>query len=859
MTEVALPSRWRPALEGAALLAPLMGRRALTLDQATLDGLLATRRVPMDELRRLAECGAVQGLESCGGLLSGGASADRLSRKDPELVNRKLDDQRIRAADQREDDGDVAKYSSFKYKVGRAMLQRRGGAFVIEAVNYTALGMAFANDWARALTAQGAQMGFTLRPRQFNGARNLHAGQRHQEEREKVISEHQLALGESECISARQGAPPARDGGAPSQARRIAEQINATAERLECKLAIRGRSLRLAEVVEDVQALAGISEDVANWCPQRHPDISTFQAGAMGGEGEGADQWAMGAASAKATCDYEESVDEGPDLRGATSGLLRLAIRSAAEMREMSHLTTDFYFAPVSAWAFRKSLAAGHCYGGLVRERGTGRLLGPPGIHAGMAPMEGISEAATELGKEGAASVEASMVLATDSSNNLLVLVGGSNACSQAAVTEAIKLRKVSESNQARNDEEQFWKEGMGNIQTSTKATPNFRAAPPKDANEEILEKVGKLSGHSSKAAAGVLIAFVGGRNPSRRRPRLSWRGRPRFGLRCLAQRVRDCAAAPAAAEASKLTLAVRPGPESLRRSPHARVQDGSVESHACSRFLVILLPTDAGFWAPCVVTGLGLELFASAEELGSPAPGLLPPKGFGVLLEGPGFVGVDKPSGLRTEDVLDRLRRTHEGAELVSRLDRETSGCLLVPVAPSCAAVLTAQFAGHTDPIQSVHGFGMIQVTPARGRPPRVAGHLALVSGAPPESGTVTAPLGLVEAGGGSRYRAYVDEGGKASETRYRTLWSGGGLALVQASPVTGRTHQIRCHMAHAGFPLVGDKKYSGVPAPAWCARLPLHCLRLQARDEGGGAIELEAGVGAALAGTRSAAAPQT
>merc|ERR1712151_997368 len=75
-----------------------------------------------------------------------------------------------------------------------------------------------------------------------------------------------------------------------------------------------------------------------------------------------------------------------------------------------------------------------------------------------------------------------------------------------------------------------------------------------------------------------------------------------------------------------------------------------------------------------------------------------------------------------------------------------------------------------------------------------------------------------------------------------YRTLWSGDGVALVCAKPISGRTHQIRCHMAHAGFPLVGDHKYSGKPTPAWCRRLPLHCLRVQALDEHGVTIDLRA-----------------
>jgi len=229
----------------------------------------------------------------------------------------------------------------------------------------------------------------------------------------------------------------------------------------------------------------------------------------------------------------------------------------------------------------------------------------------------------------------------------------------------------------------------------------------------------------------------------------------------------------------------------------------------------------DGSFWTPCVVTGQGLELFANAEELGVPAPELLPPQQCSVLLEGHGYVVLQKPPGLRSEDALDELRRRRAPhAELVSRLDRDTSGCLLVPTTSASASALSAQFAGNK--VQKMY--------------------LALVQGVPPPKGVIDAPLALAELGGGSRYRAYVDdEKGKSSETIFRTLWSGARVALVEAQPVTGRTHQIRCHLAHVGFPLVGDRKYGAEgPTPAWCTRLPLHCLHMLAKDELGAAIDV-------------------
>eukprot|EP00929_Paragymnodinium_shiwhaense_P006778 TRINITY_DN110737_c0_g1_i1.p1 TRINITY_DN110737_c0_g1~~TRINITY_DN110737_c0_g1_i1.p1 ORF type:complete len:915 (-),score=192.49 TRINITY_DN110737_c0_g1_i1:235-2928(-) len=234
----------------------------------------------------------------------------------------------------------------------------------------------------------------------------------------------------------------------------------------------------------------------------------------------------------------------------------------------------------------------------------------------------------------------------------------------------------------------------------------------------------------------------------------------------------------------------------------------------------------DDNFWAPCVITGTGLELYANADELGSPKPELLPPLSYDVILKGAGYTAVSKPSGLRSEDVLFKLRKEHSDAELVSRLDQGTSGCMIVPTQKATAAKLTEQFSSSS-------------VTKT---------YLALVWGRPPAEGVLDAPLALAEnSGGGARYRAYVDaENGKKSETRFRTLWSGRRFSLVLAMPVTGRTHQIRCHLANAGHALVGDDKYgddqSAKQRPTWCSRLLLHCFRVQARDDLDGVIDATA-----------------
>ncbi|CAE7936964.1 nsun2 [Symbiodinium necroappetens] len=217
----------------------------------------------------------------------------------------------------------------------------------------------------------------------------------------------------------------------------------------------------------------------------------------------------------------------------------------------------------------------------------------------------------------------------------------------------------------------------------------------------------------------------------------------------------------------------------------------------------------DGSFWAPCIITGKGLELYASTVELGDPKPTLLPTKMPEVLCQRPQYLILDKPSGLRTEDALRFAQLSSAAAQLVSRLDKETSGCLLVPLTESSAKLFTEQFAA-------------AKVKKC---------YVALVLGESPVEGEVCAPLSLLEAGGGSRYKAFVDPAeGKAASSSYELLWhsKARGCSLLLVYPKTGRTHQIRCHMAHIGHPLVGDGKY-GAPMSAWCQRLPLHCLAIR------------------------------
>ncbi len=131
-----------------------------------------------------------------------------------------------------------------------------------------------------------------------------------------------------------------------------------------------------------------------------------------------------------------------------------------------------------------------------------------------------------------------------------------------------------------------------------------------------------------------------------------------------------------------------------------------------------------------------------------------------------------------------------------VNRLDRNTSGLLLAAKSPHIAYTLA-------------------------GRPRKV--YYAIVLGELTGTGTVDAPIRVRE---GSCITREVGEGGKPSITHWESLGSDGEISLIRLELETGRTHQIRVHMAHLGHPLAGDTMYG--TDDAYLPRHGLHCARL-------------------------------
>lgn len=179
------------------------------------------------------------------------------------------------------------------------------------------------------------------------------------------------------------------------------------------------------------------------------------------------------------------------------------------------------------------------------------------------------------------------------------------------------------------------------------------------------------------------------------------------------------------------------------------------------------------------------------------------------LLYEDKDFLAVYKAAGFNSQRTPYQLKGTveyavdcylkaiglKEPARVVHRLDRGTSGVMFFPKHKQAATLISQLLKD-----------GKVQKT-----------YWALVAGSPDqEQWRVDAPIDKV-----SKFKFSVAQSGRPARTLFRVLGEGGGVTAIEARPLTGRTHQIRVHLSHSGFPIIGDESYGGVPAP----RMMLHC----------------------------------
>ncbi len=206
------------------------------------------------------------------------------------------------------------------------------------------------------------------------------------------------------------------------------------------------------------------------------------------------------------------------------------------------------------------------------------------------------------------------------------------------------------------------------------------------------------------------------------------------------------------------------------------------------------------------------------------------------VILEDADVLVLNKPAGLAVQGGTKTLRHLDgllsawgEGAarpRLTHRLDRDTSGVLVLGRSVAAAAALAAAFAGRK----------------------AIKTYWALVAGAPdPPQGLVE--LALAKTGGGEREQMTPvepgDPRGLPARTRYFTLSiAPRAVAWLALSPETGRTHQLRAHLLAIGHPILGDPKYN-TPRSREASgdlRLQLHARRHAIPHPAGGTLDVEA-----------------
>ena len=189
------------------------------------------------------------------------------------------------------------------------------------------------------------------------------------------------------------------------------------------------------------------------------------------------------------------------------------------------------------------------------------------------------------------------------------------------------------------------------------------------------------------------------------------------------------------------------------------------------------------------------------------------------VIYEDANLLIINKPAGLAVHggsglsfgliEMLRQMRPDHTGLELIHRIDRDTSGCVMLAKNPKILKAMHQLF--QNGQINKIYH--------------------TLVKGYAAENFVVNEPLKkFVLASGERLVRAHPE--GQASITKFKVLQRYNNATLLQAMPITGRTHQIRVHASLRGLPIIGDQKYGNKQNDLVMRKLGLKRLFLHAQQ---------------------------
>ncbi len=189
------------------------------------------------------------------------------------------------------------------------------------------------------------------------------------------------------------------------------------------------------------------------------------------------------------------------------------------------------------------------------------------------------------------------------------------------------------------------------------------------------------------------------------------------------------------------------------------------------------------------------------------------------IIYEDENFTVVNKPSNMPTHESINNRGNTLANAlkyryndkayvfRATNRLDKDTSGIVITANNRYYASLLSNKIKNNEIKKQ----------------------YIAIVSGELSGEGTINAPIDRV---GESIIKRTVREDGEAAMTDYKVIATSPEASLVLLTPITGRTHQLRVHMAYIGHPIVGDELYG--EKSEYIDRQALHCLKMDINDIG-------------------------